>query len=121
MSKSDFPMRDVLLCPWCHLRQYAGTTNLCRRCRKPFPITYLSIPLSFIAINPRLLPTTIGNTIRELRLRRGFSQSKLAEKIGSHRTHISRIEHAQLVPTLAMLVRVAVALGVDKVSIRVRD
>ena len=62
----------------------------------------------------------VGATIRELRLSRGYSQLTLATKIGSHRTHVSRIEHAQVTPTLALLMRAAVALGVEKVLLRVR-
>src|ERR1700676_470040 len=116
MLQPDFPIRDVLICPWCKLRQFAGTTNLCRRCRKPFPIVHLEIPLAFITTNPHALSTLVGNTIRELRLRRGYSQLTLALKIGSHRTHVSRIEHAQVTPTLALLVRAAAALGVEKVQ-----
>ena len=121
MSQSDFPYRDVLICPWCQLRQFGGTNNLCRRCRKPLPISHFEISLAFIAETPDALARQIGNTIRELRIRRGYSQATLASKIGSHRTHVSRIEHAQLTPTLNLLVRTAAALGIDKVQFRIRD
>jgi transcriptional regulator with XRE-family HTH domain len=70
--------------------------------------------------NSRALSTEIGKTIRKLRLKRGYSQLALANKIGSHRTHVSRIEHGQLTPTLALLVRAGMALGVEKVLLRVR-
>jgi DNA-binding XRE family transcriptional regulator len=119
MTKYDVPSRDVLICPWCKLRQFVGTTNLCRRCRKRLPITFLDISLS--SIDPHSLSSLVGNIVRELRQGRGYSQSVLASMIGSHRTHVSRIENAQLMPNLALLVRTAVALGVDKISIRVRD
>ena len=62
----------------------------------------------------------VGNTIRELRVRRGYSQSTLATKIGTHRTHLCRIERAQMTPTLALLMRTAAVLGVENVLIRVR-
>lgn len=117
MSPSDVPIRDVLICPSCKLRQFAGTTNLCRRCRKPLPIVYIEFQLA----NLHALSTAIGNTIRELRLRRGYSQSTLAAKIGSHRTHVSRIEHGQVTPTLAVLLRAGMALGVEKVFLSVRS
>lgn len=120
MSEPDSPIRDVLLCPWCKLRQFAGTTNLCRRCRKPLYVLQLEIPLALIDTNPQTLSSLVGNTIRQLRVRRGYSQLALASKIGTHRTHVSRIEHAQLTPTLTLLVRTAAALGVEKVLIRVR-
>jgi len=90
MSRFDFPMRDVCICPWCQLRQFIGATNLCRRCRKPLPITFFHISLS--STDPHSLSSLVGNTIRELRQRRGYSQSTLASMIGSHRTHVSRIE-----------------------------
>jgi len=120
MSSSDTSIRDVLICPSCKLRQFAGTTTLCRRCRKPLPIVQIEFPLAFVTPNPDSLSTLIGNTIRALRLKRGYSQLTLATKIGSHRTHVSRIEHAQVKPTLALLVRAAVALGVEKVLLRIR-
>lgn len=119
MSKSDFSMRDVLICPWCKLRQYIATANLCRRCRRPLPFTFLDISLS--SIDRHSLSSVVGNTIRELRQRRGYSQSALGSMIGSHRTHVSRIENAQLTPSLAILVRTAAALGIDKASFRVRE
>jgi ribosome-binding protein aMBF1 (putative translation factor) len=120
MSSSDIPNRDVLVCPSCKLRQFAGTSSLCRRCRKPLPTIQIEFSLASVTPNLRSLSLLIGNTIRGLRQRRGYSQLTLAKKIGSHRTHVSRIEHAQVTPTLAFLVRTAVALGVEKVLLRVR-
>ena len=120
MSESGSPIGDVLLCPWCRLCQFAGKTNLCRRCRKPLYIFQLEIPLAQVNTAPRILSALVGNTIRELRVRRGYSQSTLARKIATHRTHLCRIERAQMAPSLALLVRTAEALGVEKVLIRVR-
>jgi DNA-binding XRE family transcriptional regulator len=121
MSQSDFPIRNVFICPWCKLRQFAGMTNSCRRCRKPVLIVHLEIPLSLTTTNPQCLSILVGNAIRKLRLRRGYSQLTLALKMGTHRTHVSRMERAQVTPTLAVLVRAATALGVEKLFIRVRD
>lgn len=121
MSQQRLPARDVLTCPWCKLRQFSGTTNLCRRCRKAFPITYLEIPLFSMTADPHTLANTIGQTIRELRLKRGYSQLTLALKIGSHRTHVSRIERAQVIPTLPLLLKAVVTLGIEKVLIHIRD
>lgn len=119
MTQSDFPVRDVIICSWCNLRQFVGATNLCRRCGKPLPITHLEISLAELVSNPNSLAKKVGNTVRQLRLRRGYSQAGLASQIGSHRTHVSRVERGQLTPTLSLLVRVAVALGVEKVLLRV--
>jgi DNA-binding XRE family transcriptional regulator len=118
---SHSQIRDVLICPWCKLTQFAGKTNICRRCRKPLYIFQLEVPLALVNIDSQTLSTLLGNTIRELRLRRGYSQSTLASKIGTHRTHVSRVECAQLAPTLAFVLRTAAALGVEKVLIRVRE
>jgi transcriptional regulator with XRE-family HTH domain len=95
-------------------------TNSCRRCRKPILVVHLEISLSLATTNPHSLSSLVGNTIRKLRLRHGYSQLTLALKTGTHRTHVSRMERAQVTPTLAVLVRAATALGAD-VLIRVRD
>ena len=121
MLSSRSPKRDVLVCPWCKLTQFTGRSNLCRRCRKPLYIFQLEIPLALINTDSQTLSSLVGNTIRELRLGRGYSQLTLASKIGTHRTHLSRIERAQLTPTLSLVVRTAAALGVEKVLIRVRE
>jgi DNA-binding XRE family transcriptional regulator len=121
MFSSHTPVRDVLVCPWCKLTQFAGNSNLCRRCRKPLYILQVEVPLALIAADGQTLSNLVGNTIRQLRLRRGFSQSTLASKIGTHRTHLSRVEHARQTPTMALVLRAAAALGVEKVLIRVRE
>jgi DNA-binding XRE family transcriptional regulator len=120
MSSSRVPIRGALICPFCKLRQFTTATNLCRRCRKPLPVIQLEFQLALLSPNPDSLAAEIGKTIRGLRIRRGYSQLTLAAMIGSHRTHISRIERAQVTPTLALLVRAAVALGVESIALRVR-
>ena len=120
MLSSCSPIRDVVICPWCKLTQFTGKSNLCRRCRNPLYIFQLEVPLALINTDSQTLSTLVGKTIRVLRLRRGYSQSTLASKIGTHRTHVSRIEHAQMTPTLALVLRTAAALGVEKILIRVR-
>jgi transcriptional regulator with XRE-family HTH domain len=85
-------------------------------------MVYLEIPLALTTTDPHSLSILVGGTIRKLRLRRGYSQLTLASKIGTHRTHVSRIERGEVAPKLALLVRAATALGVAKVLlIRVRD
>jgi ribosome-binding protein aMBF1 (putative translation factor) len=121
MFQPEAPIRDVLICPWCKLRQFSGKNNTCRRCRKPLSITYLEIPFSPMTTDPYSLAVTVGRTIRELRLRRGYSQLTLASRIRSHRTHVSRIERGMVTPTLPMLLRAALALGIEKLFIRLRD
>jgi transcriptional regulator with XRE-family HTH domain len=51
-----------------------------------------------------------GARLRELREERGESQRSLAERLGSTHAYISQMERGLKVPTLTMIVRLAVAL-----------
>ena len=50
--------------------------------------------------------------IRQLRQAKGWSQERLAEEAGMHRTYLGGIEVARRNPSLRNLVRIAQALGV---------
>ena len=50
--------------------------------------------------------------IRELRNRHGWSQERLAEEAGIHRTYLGGIEKARRNPSLRNIIRIASALGV---------
>jgi transcriptional regulator with XRE-family HTH domain len=54
----------------------------------------------------------IGLTLRSLRVERGLTLQRLAERIGSNKGTISAWEHGAYTPTLDSLVRLAAALGV---------
>ncbi|MGC9669318.1 helix-turn-helix domain-containing protein [Planosporangium sp. 12N6] len=54
----------------------------------------------------------LGRTVRELRERRGWSQSRLAEASGMTQSAVARFEAGGTVPTLPVLERLAAALGV---------
>lgn len=54
-----------------------------------------------------------GLNVRRLRLERGLSQEKFAEKCGLHRTYISDIECFQRNVSLENIQKIADALGVD--------
>jgi transcriptional regulator with XRE-family HTH domain len=69
-----------------------------------------SVPL------PLRLYQILGETIRDKRLRVGFSQEKLAEKANLTRNYIGQIERAEKRIHLETLAKIAKALGV-----RVRD
>jgi transcriptional regulator with XRE-family HTH domain len=63
-----------------------------------------------------------GRHLRELRLARGLTQQQLAALIGSNHPFISNMEHGLTVPGLAMLMRLAEALGCNPSDlIRVLD
>lgn len=50
--------------------------------------------------------------IRKLRAEKGWSQERLAEQAGMHRTYLGGIEIAKRNPSLRNLIRLARALGV---------
>jgi len=59
------------------------------------------------------LGSEVGETIRTLRLRRGLSQARLAETIGTSQPHIARIERGTENVTIDTCRRLAAALDVD--------
>ena len=54
----------------------------------------------------------LGAGIRALRSQLGWSQEKLAEASGLHRSYISQLERGRRNPTLDVLARLAAALDV---------
>jgi len=54
-----------------------------------------------------------GERLRELRTKRGESVRSLAELTATSFTYISDMEHGRKVPSLTMLLRLAVALECD--------
>lgn len=57
-------------------------------------------------------PKLVGNVIRQLRLSRGMSQEVLSGLAGLDRTHYSKIERGQRLPTLESLWKIAHALNI---------
>jgi ribosome-binding protein aMBF1 (putative translation factor) len=53
----------------------------------------------------------LGRSVRELRERRGWSQTQLAKASGMTQSAVARFEAGGTVPTLAVLERLAAALG----------
>ena len=59
------------------------------------------------------LPAIIfGEVLQRIRLERGFTQDKLAERAGTERSHISALERAEKGPTLATILSLAAALDI---------
>lgn len=120
MDSSDLSISDMLTCPSCNLRHAFKVSSACRRCGRPLPVTCLELGNRSIFCKSDLsgaqpMPNFIGNTIRRLRLRRGYTQSTLALAVGTHRTHVSRIETGRVAPTAELLMRAANALGVVRI------
>lgn len=52
----------------------------------------------------------LSANIKRLRKKKGWSQAVLAEKTGSHLTHINRLETGKYKPSLDVLIKIADAL-----------
>jgi transcriptional regulator with XRE-family HTH domain len=55
---------------------------------------------------------SLGNVIRRLRQSEKFSQEELAHRAGIHRTYVSQLERGLKSPTIAILFKLAHALGI---------
>lgn len=55
----------------------------------------------------------LGRNVRRLRLREGWSQEDYAERADIHRTYLSDIERGERNPTIKVVEKLAVALGVS--------
>lgn len=55
----------------------------------------------------------IGNTIKNERLRKGFSQAELAERAELHKNFIGMIERGQRSTTISSLRKICLALGIS--------
>jgi transcriptional regulator with XRE-family HTH domain len=55
---------------------------------------------------------TVGDRVRELRQRKGMSGKEVAARAGIPPETLSRIENGKMMPTAAMLEKVATGLGV---------
>jgi transcriptional regulator with XRE-family HTH domain len=54
----------------------------------------------------------LGRNVRLLRTREGWSQEDYADRAGIHRTYVSDIERGERNPTITVVEKLAVALGV---------
>jgi transcriptional regulator with XRE-family HTH domain len=61
-----------------------------------------------------------GRRVRAQRLKRGWSQERLAQEVGLHMTYVSSVERGERNVTLLSIVRLAQALGVNA-GLLVRD
>jgi transcriptional regulator with XRE-family HTH domain len=59
-----------------------------------------------------LLLVRFGQTVRELRRRKGVSQERLAELCGLHRTYVSSVERGERNISLLNIAKLAAALDV---------
>ena len=55
----------------------------------------------------------VGNRVRELREARGLTQEQLASEARIDNSHLGKLERGEGNPTVALVTRIALALGVD--------
>jgi transcriptional regulator with XRE-family HTH domain len=58
-----------------------------------------------------------GAAVREARLQVGIAQEELAHQAGIERSHMGKIERGEHMPTLALALKIARALGVSAASL----
>jgi len=69
--------------------------------------------MEIVLAMPSNIRALFGKRIRELRLKRKFSQEKLSELAGLHPTYISNIENGKRNIGIEIAVKLARALNVD--------
>jgi len=112
---------QFLVCPFCSLKQLERTDGKCARCRQPMGFTYLELHLTNSCDIQSETSKCAGLLLRALRLRRGLTQASVASLAGIHRTYLSRSERGKVMPSPVTLLRIAGAVGVDKVMLRMRN
>ena len=120
LSRLEHDEREVLACFHCRLVQYRTRTSLCRRCRKPLESEVRNrTELEASCVRSDSAPMDVSDAIKNLgvrvrgiRKKRGLTQQALASRMNVPRTYISKVEMGRVVPTLATLSRIAVALEV---------
>ena len=66
-----------------------------------------------ISVKNKLLVKALGERIRELRIKSGFSQEGLANEADIPLSQIGRIERGEINPTISSLFVIAKALAID--------
>jgi transcriptional regulator with XRE-family HTH domain len=65
-----------------------------------------------LTASSRLMAMTICDQIREYRLKRNWSQTTLADRIGVRQSSVSEWETGVTMPQLHMLMRICIVLGI---------
>lgn len=68
---------------------------------------------SAVQKRPEVMVRALGRRIRQLRTDKGWSQERLAEEAGMHRTYMWGIEQGMRNPSVRHLIRLAEALGIS--------
>ncbi len=117
----DIDNVPVLRCKSCQLNQFVTKSGLCRRCHKPLfveePVVCekkeeIAQPLT--PPSGRATPIDMGRAIWLLRSVRGLSQRAMAQRMGTARTYISKLETNRCMPTTTQIRRLAGTLEVSE-------
>jgi transcriptional regulator with XRE-family HTH domain len=116
---------EVIRCKTCGLVQYRPRIGNCRRC-----LRLLTPKIEFLIPHPalrelpidghqpfekspnRVVVENVGQRIRELRKSRGLTQRQLQAVSRVSCSWVSRIENAQMIPSLGTLEKLSEAFGV---------
>jgi len=116
-------VRIVLRCPHCNLNQFEPLSGKCRRCKglmreqeqveveaesKPKPKPKPVSPTPFLPLPSFWLPILLTG----LRQRAGITQQELANRLGTPRNYVSKVENAVCLPRMDRAAIYADALGV---------
>jgi len=121
------PQQESITCPHCRLTQFLTATGRCRRCTRQLGVACIQIPLPnpenlFGHAGEQRIREFVGNLLQRMRRRTGFSQTRFASAVGvGHRSNISRIECAHVLPSLKLLLHAAGLLGIDRIYLHLRD
>lgn len=63
-------------------------------------------------MNEMEIRKTFSANVRAERARANYTQEQLAELVGVSTEYISRIEHAKVNPTIMVVAKIAIALGI---------
>jgi transcriptional regulator with XRE-family HTH domain len=76
-------------------------------------------PKGATTIDP-VVAQAFGSAVREARLQVGMAQEEVAHRAGIERSHMGKIERGEHIPTLALALKVARALGISAAALVAR-
>jgi ribosome-binding protein aMBF1 (putative translation factor) len=108
--------KKVVRCsnPKCKMNQFFTTTGLCRKCHRPLSGNDQPAPEGICDTENVCLH--IGEELRRVRVEKGWSQTKLANKMATPRSYVSKIENGSAVPTFPTLISFVMALGIPSLT-----
>jgi len=112
---------ETATCRHCGTCQYPKSR--CIRCHRILNVEYVSLEIcgpldQRMGDQPKQLARWIGDLLRNLRNRRGISQSRVAAIAGVDRTYLSKAECGRALLPLSKLLPLARSLGLSAIILR---